>query len=72
MAIKGAGGKMRAQEGTPYATGVAEPNGGQTVMETFPMRTKRRQGRQESIDLRDERGMTSGTRERSTTISGTT
>lgn len=72
MAIKGAGGKIRAQDGTPHAMGDPNPNGGQTVMSAhFPMRTDRRKGRQENVDLRNELGSASGNRERNSTIAGT-
>jgi len=71
MAIKGAGGKMRAQDGTPHAMGNPNPDGGQSVMKAFPPRTMRRQGRQEVLDVRDERGMAQGGRERNSGIAGT-
>lgn len=71
MAIKGAGGKMRAQDGTPFSAGTPNPDGGHIVMQAFPQRTDRRHGRPEAINIRDERGMSSGSRERNSTIAGT-
>jgi len=71
MAIKGAGGSMKGMGRTAHTLGNPNPNGGETVMETFPPRTNRRQGRPELTNLRDERGMSSGARERNSVIAGT-
>lgn len=72
MPIKGAGGKIRGENTIAYSTGNENPNGGNTVMTTaFPMRTMRRQGRQENLDLRNEGGVSSGNRERNSAIAGT-
>lgn len=72
MAIKGAGGKIRGENTIAYSTGDQNPNGGNTVMTTsFPMRTIRRQGRQENLNLRDEGGVVNGNRERNSAIAGT-
>lgn len=72
MPIKGAAGKIRGEGTIAYSTGNDNPNGGNTVMTTqFPMRTIRRQGRQENLDLRNEEGNVSGNRERNSAIAGT-
>ena len=70
MPIKGAMGAMKMEGRTAHAMGV-DPDGGKTIMEAFPPRTDRRKGRQETLDLRDERGMSSGNRERNSAIAGT-
>lgn len=71
MSIKGAAGEQKPEGRTKHSMGNPNPNGGFTVMQAFPPRTMRRQGRQENLNLLDERGMVAGSRERNSVIAGT-